>query len=154
MGFEITIDAHGSIFDGRAEAIVSRYAHDLQEKLADTGVSWIRAYLPTQYMYLGHNGGNPKDNPIPANAGYYQSVIHHVDSGDSVLIHDTPCVYGPWLEGVGSKNPVVWPGRLKRGLSGRFDGYHTFKVISQRLDAAATGIAYEMLPKYVEEINA
>jgi hypothetical protein len=105
-------------------------------------------------MYLGNNGGNPYDNPVPGNAGYYQSVIHKLDAGDSVLIHDTPCVYGPWLEGVGSKNPIVWPGRIRRGLGGRFEGYHTFRVIAQRLRLIAVDIAYSELPPYIEEMNA
>jgi hypothetical protein len=154
-GFKVTVDAHGTLFiPGAPEAIMLLYSNSVTGILGDMGVNMIRAYLPTQYMYLGHNGGDPKFNPVPPNAGLYQSGIHTDRQTPYVnLIHDTPVVYGPWLEGVGSRNPIIWPGRLKRGLPGRFPGYHTFRIISQELDMVAEDVANEQLGRYVEELN-
>lgn len=144
MPIIIDVSAHGPVFNGAAEALVHQYAHHLEEKLGDLGVTWIRAYLPTQYKYLrdpaslGFHG--TKNHFVP---GLYQSVIHRLDAGDSVLIHDTPSVYGPWLEGVGSRNATT-----------RFKGYHTFRVIAQKLQDVAVEIGYEELPPYIVEMNA
>ena len=144
MGFNVTVDVSGPVFDGRAEAAAHAFAHHVEEELGDLGVTMIRAYLPTQYQYLSNPAslgfhGN-RNHFIP---GYYQSVIHKLDAGDSVLIHDTPCVYGPWLEGVGSRNATT-----------RFKGYHTFRVIAQLLQGIAVEVAYSELPPYIEEMNA
>lgn len=143
--FGVTVDATGPVFDGRAEAAAARYAQDIQQVIGDHGKAMIRAYLPTVYQYprnpasLGWHGS--KNHFIP---GYYESVIHTLDVGNAVLIHDTPCVYGPWLEGVGSRNATT-----------RFKGYHTFRIIGQLLESTvARDIAYAELPRYVEEMNA
>lgn len=154
MDYEVSVTGDGPLFEpGVADHIVEVYARNLENNLGDLGVAMIRAYLPGQYMYLGHNGGDPKYNPVPPNAGYYQSVIHTVQTEDAVLIHDTPCVYGPWIEGVGSKNPIAWPGRMKRGLSPRFPGYHAFRVIAQRLNGLADSFARAELLRYIQELN-
>lgn len=140
----IDISASGPVFDGQAEEIIDRYCTHVEQVIGDKGVAMIRAYLPTQYKYLkdpsslGWHGN--RNHFIP---GLYQSVIHTVQLDDAVLIHDTPCVYGPWLEGVGSRNPVT-----------RFKGYHTFRIISQVLNGMATDIATAELPRYIAEMNA
>lgn len=144
MGITYEVHVEGPVFEsGVPEAIIHEYCHNLEERLGDMGVSWIKAYLPTVYEYLknpGSLGWHKTNHFIP---GLYESVIHKVDAEDSVLIHDTPCVYGPWLEGVGSRNPVT-----------RFKGYHTFRLIAQRLDMVATDIAYAELPRYITELNS
>jgi hypothetical protein len=141
--FNIDIDAHGPVFDGVAEGVVHRFCRDLENKIGDIGVAMIRAYLPTQYQYLRNPaslGWHKDKHFIP---GYYEDVIHKLDVVDAVLIHDTPCVYGPWLEGVGSRNATT-----------RFKGYHTFRIIAQGLNAVATDIAVSELPRYIEEMNS
>lgn len=155
MEFHVIVDVTGPVFiPGYPETVMMRYGEHLEDVLGAMGVTMIKAYLPTQYMYLGHNGGDPRYNPVPANAGTYQSGIHTDRANpDQLLIHDTPVVYGPWLEGVGSRNPIIWPGRLARGLPGRFPGYHAFRKISQVLDTMAEDIAEAELGRYVEELN-
>jgi hypothetical protein len=62
--------------------------------------------------------------------GYYQSFIQTERKVDSTEINDgwptsgTP-VYGPWLEGTGSRNSPVT----------RFKGYRTFRLVAQRMNA-------------------
>jgi hypothetical protein len=143
MGFDVEITVSGPVFDGRAEAAAAAFCRHWEEEMGDKGVAMIRAYLPTVYQYLSNPASlgfhGTKNHFIP---GYYQSVIHKLDAGDSVLIHDTPCVYGPWLEGVGSRNATT-----------RFKGYHTFRIIAQQLDRMAVDVAYAELPPYIEEMN-
>jgi hypothetical protein len=152
---DITVDGHGPVFDGTAQKEVGLFLDHVENELGDLGVTQIRAYLPTQYMYLGHHGGDPIHNPVPPNAGYLASQVHtERATTDSVLITDDPVTYGPWIEGESSLNLVVWPGRLRRGLSGRFPGYHAFRLIAQALDAEAVPTAERELPPYIEAMNA
>lgn len=64
------------------------------------------------------------DQALQNPTGYYESQI--TDQTLSPLlhrIHDNGVVYGPWLEGVGSRNyPVT-----------RFRGYHSFRVARNRM---------------------
>jgi hypothetical protein len=95
----------------------------------------VQAYLPGSYR---------RDRPDP-HPGLYESSIHTERSVvDHLIITDTPVVYGPWLEGVGSRNyPVT-----------RFAGYHTFRRVSQLLDSMAEVKADSELTPYVERLNA
>jgi hypothetical protein len=158
VGINVSVDPGGSIFDGRWAPIMLAYKLHVEEKLADVSVRRIRAYLPTQYMYLGHNGGDTVNNPIPDNAGYLVSQIQwHRESLDTVLVNDggyPAMIYGPWIEGIAPGNAYYGvAGRTRRGLSPRFPGYHAFQKISYEVQMEAEDIADEILPTYLEMMD-
>lgn len=152
ISYDVSFD--GPLFDGRAGQIIYRYAEHLAGVIADRAVTDIRAYLPTQYMYLGHNGGDVRHNPVPPNAGALQaSIFAERQTEEMYLVRGDRVTYGAWIEGVSVLNSVTWPGRIRRGLSPRFPGYHTFRIITEELNAEAPGIAeIEILP-YLGELN-
>jgi hypothetical protein len=148
------VNLHGAIAEGLADGIMERYRSHLEDELGNKGASMTRAYLPTQYMYLGHNGGNPKNNPIPGDAGFLVSTIHKDISVDNhTLVVQDEAIYGPWIEGIAVGNTFFWPGRVSRGMSPRFEGYHTFRKITGVLNDMAFDIAMQELPPYLHEIN-
>jgi hypothetical protein len=155
--FDISVDAKGPVFDGRWVGIMYRYKQAVLDKLSDTSVHRIKEYLPTQYMYLGHNGGNPRDNPVPPDAGYLVSTIHQRrETEDSHLVLDggyPQVIYGPWIEGIGPGNFYIWPGRIRRGLSPRFPGYHAFQKTAHEVQMVASDLAEEVLPPYLAALN-
>jgi hypothetical protein len=109
-------------------------------------------------MYLGHNGGDPVNNPIPPNAGYLVSQIHwDRQTMDSIIVNDggyPAMIYGPWIEGIGPGNLYFGvAGRTARGLSPRFPGYHAFQKTSNELNLVAADLAEAMLPPYLEMLN-
>lgn len=155
MDIRIDFDTSGPLFDGSAVGVIHRYGEHVAEVLGDEGVTRIRAYLPTQYMYLGHNGGDPQHNPVPPDAGALAaSVQAERQAPERMVIYGDRVTYGAWIEGTSDLNSVVWPGRIRRGLGGRFPGYHTFRKISQEIDVDATDIATRELPPYIGELNA
>ena len=130
------------------------YCRHIEQKIGDYGVTLIRAYLPTQYMYLGHSGGDPQHNPIPATAGQLQASIQtERQRQDAVLIRGDLVTYGAWIEGIDAKNLIYWRGRIQRGLPGRFPGYHTFRIITDVLNNEAEDMAVSELPPFVRELN-
>ena len=106
----------GPLFDGRASAEAVRAAAAIEAAVAKQAESRIRARL-----------GDVLQHPT----GYYQGHIHTERAVTDLVVTDTPVVYGPWLEGVGSRN---YPRT-------RFRGYSTFRLVSQKLDADAGGLA-------------
>jgi hypothetical protein len=151
-GLEITVDLSGPIVTGLAESEVGRFKEHVERTLGDMGVSMIRAYLETQYMYLGHHGGTPRFNPVPANAGFLQAAIHDVQVPDAVVISDDPVTYGDWIEGVSEMNLIVWPHK-RNPPPRRFTGYHAFRKISASLEAISRPIAYRELPPFLRIMN-
>lgn len=154
MGIEFHVDIQGPIARGEALGIMHRYKIHLEQTLAERGQRMIRAYLPTQYMYLGNNGGNPRDNPIPPDAGRLQaSVVTDFVADDYYLVKTDEVIVGPWIEGIAVGNTFVWPGRIRRGLSPRFPGYHAFRLATQVLNDVAFEVAERELPHYIAELS-
>jgi len=117
----------GPLFDGRAEAALKKYVKDVEKKVADKAEEKIQQRLPQVIRHY---------------TGRYSSSIHQTSDDGGTAVTDMPIVYGPWLEGVGSKNRTT-----------RFKGYHTFRIVGQEVDAEAEQIANEDLKKYLEEMN-
>lgn len=123
MGVEVNVS--GPVFDGRAEAAAHEFAHEAEHKIAERGVQFVRSAL-----------GGVLRHPT----GRYEGAIH-VQGNNTVT--DLPIVYGPWLEGVGSRN-----------RAGRFAGYFTFRRTTQRVQADAVPTAEELLrAKYLRRMN-
>lgn len=136
------VEASGPVFNGDWAFTILRYRYILTKTLGDRAVNMIKAYLPTQYKYLS----NPESlhGTKHFHPGLYESDIHTDRStADVNLVHDTPVVYGPWLEGLGSRNQTT-----------RFKGYHTFRKMAQMLNLEAEAIAEDVIQIYIRELNA
>ncbi len=114
----IDIDAKtklsGPMFDGTADNIIERATERGEKDIADQGYVDVQKNLATSLR-----------NPT----GYYQSHIHVVKYGSAHQVNDSGVVYGPWLEGTGSRN-----------RSTRFKGYAAFRRAGQMLDKKAQAI--------------
>lgn len=122
------VNVSGPLFDGRARAAMDRYVDAALDHVAETGVNMVRERL---------------DQVIRVNTGRYVSSIRTDNRDTSREINDGGVIYGPWLEGTGSRN---YP-------KTRFPGYHTFRDTTQKLDEKAGELAQEVLPPYLKEMN-
>lgn len=118
----------GPLFNGEADRLVDGMCAEIEHEVGRTGVDAVRARL-----------GEVLQHPT----GYYESRITSGPSAhDDVDIHDQGVVYGPWLEGTGSRNRTT-----------RFKGYATFRRIAQRLDARAEGIAERVAEPFIRRMG-
>jgi len=128
MQITVEVTHSGPIFDARFQHEVDEFRREAAWEIAkegrgDLGVRFIKVFRePT---------------------GYYESQVEAVPDGFQATIHDNQVVYGPWLEGVGSRNfPVT-----------RFKGYHSFRIIAQGLQDKAAEIAERILPPYLQRMG-
>jgi hypothetical protein len=153
MRLDFDVDATGPVFDGRAAAIIEAYRLRLTDVLGDMAVARIRAYLPTQYMYLGNNDGTPELNPVPPDAGALAASVHTERATDDAnLVIGDAVTYGAWIEGVADENLIIWPHR-RNPPPRRFPGYHTFRKIGDQLQHEVKDIATRELQPYIIELN-
>jgi hypothetical protein len=130
------------------------YKIHVERVLGEVADRKIKAYLPTQYMYLGHHGGTPQFNPVPDDAGFLAASVHSYQANeDLVIVTSDPVTYGAWIEGISDLNAIVWPHR-RNPPPRRFPGYHTFQIIAQELQVEAATRATAELPYYIGELNA
>lgn len=117
----------GPLFDGRAGRVMDAYIADAEQAVAQAGVNDVRSAL-----------GSVLQNPT----GYYESRIRTDLQSDDTVVTDGGVVYGPWLEGVSSRNKAT-----------RFRGYHTFRKVTQRLQSRAGAIAEEVLQRHIGRLR-
>src|SRR5258708_19688630 len=104
----------GRVGDGRGQAGLDVYGHEVVQKIAEQGQQMIRDHLNTV---------------IRQNRGVYVSRVNVRDMGTTQVI-ENDMVYSPWLEGTSQRN-----------RSTRFKGYHTFRLVRQHLDAKGEAMA-------------
>lgn len=117
----------GPLFNGLAKRAAREFTREASLAIAQEGQSmWI--------AQLNKSMKNP--------TGYYTSNIMINRAGNSNTVHDNDVIYGPWLEGTGSRNRTT-----------RFKGYHSMRKVNQRLDRKASTIAERVLRRYLPRMN-
>lgn len=120
---DVQTQRSGPLFDGRLEAAVANAEDDVEKTMATLGASRVRSRL---------NVVLKKQTPI-----YRFKVVAEPDR-PGWLIHDQKMIYGPWLEGTGSRNRTT-----------RFKGYRTFRIITQELNARALEIGNGVVARWL-----
>lgn len=114
MQITIEVENRGGIFEN-PKRIVDNGVEDAMLTLGEAGQRIIRQRL---------------DNVLVNPTGHYRSRIDYVVMNKDILeVHDSNVIYGPWLEGVGSRN-----------ASSRFKGYATFRKSMQDIEQRASEI--------------
>lgn len=123
VSLTVQVIPSGPFFDGGINRAASAGVDEASVAVSQTGVKMVVSRL-----------GNVLVNPT----GRYVSQIQTDRSALGPVITDGGAVYGPWLEGVDSRN-----------TSSRFKGYATFRKTSLELEAAAGRIADPIIDRRV-----
>lgn len=118
----------GPWFDGRAAHAIADYERWAEQTVAERGARLVQQNL---HGVLKHP------------TGYYESHIQAHPDGERWMVDDGGIVYGPWLEGTGSRNAPKT----------RFRGYATFRRTVQQLDVEASGLVDPIPARYLEAMN-
>lgn len=129
IDLDVHSDVKGPLTDGRALRAHDEYVQDVSRVVAKQGERIVVSLLK----------GSIK-NPTPR---YWYSIHIEPTGGSAWDVTDNNAVYGPWLEGVGSRN---------RGRPG-FPGYASFRRASQMLDRQAWYVADRHLALFIPRMN-
>lgn len=131
---DVSVEVHGPIFDGRAGRMVDQMCAEVQQEVAQVALyRWQLGAIET----------------FREPTGRYESHMQVVKRDrDDVVTDGWPgsgLKYGPWLEGVGSRNAPVT----------RFPGYfnlrRAYNFAVQRWKVQAQPIVDKWLPRMNEE---
>lgn len=138
----------GPLFDGRAEAELrrgievarSRIAADGQRRVHDLFAGSIRV---DHGRFLASITTTDRSRAYTTRSGRHSYTMPvTLDRSSETAVTTDLASYGPWLEGVGSRND-----------STRFKGYHGFRRAGQELSMTAKVTAERALAPHVEEMN-
>lgn len=127
MSLDITFD--GPLFDGRAERAMERACDDARDDVAS---------FAEERVLMGTSASFKTRTP------YYETRITTTRVTSEVsLVWDQGVVYGPWLEGVGSRNAPVT----------RFAGYHHWRKAKDAVMARGPQIAELAVQRHLPEMG-
>jgi hypothetical protein len=127
MSEPITVRVSGPIFDGRAKSAVRSFLTEAKWQVGMDAFSEVHLIMDRSFR-----------NPTP----YYETQVTITRQLDDVLIHDRGIIYGPWLEGVGSRNQTT-----------RFKGYAMFRRATAMVQAKVPFIAARVLRKHLSRMQ-
>lgn len=124
----VKIHRRGPLFDRRREQIIEQFTKDLEKETSDELVKLIKAEL---------NRVLRKQTP------YYRTKIQRERTGGHYKVTDSGVVYGPWLEGTGSRNyPVT-----------KFRGYQTFERMQKVVEAELPRITKRVEKRWIRKLG-
>lgn len=136
----VQVVVKGPLFSPGASATVKAEAEAVIKELVEDGTKHLAemlqprpagVYLSVAEAQKGH-----------ASTGNYRRNITPVLSGLNGRIHDNNVVYGPWLEGVGSRNETT-----------RFRGYAAYRKTGDWLQERAGAVTKKHADELARKLN-
>jgi hypothetical protein len=125
----IEIDFRGPLFDGRAARAIEDACDEARDNIAEFAQTRALSLMRAAFR-----------NPT----GYYESRVTTTRvTSDAALVHDQGVVYGPWLEGVGSRNAPVT----------RFPGYWHWRRTKDAVASRGPEIARTAIDRHMPEMG-
>lgn len=122
-----TVTISGPFFDDRNPTIRRELEDEGLNRVGGQGLADVQTNLNLSIR-----------NPTP----YYETQITSERHGDTQIVHDRDVIYGPWLEGTGSRNATT-----------RFKGYASFRRAAQELEGKVDGILVPVVDRAVRGLN-
>jgi len=140
MKFETKFETTGPFFDARRAQILNQTMNASIKELIETGQEVLMRQLSArpQGVFLSVQEAAPGK----ATTGFYRRNISTRFSNLSGLISDGGVVYGPWLEGISSRNDTT-----------RFKGYATFRRVGEGLRIKSRKVIEKHLRRFVSRMN-
>lgn len=123
-----TVTTSGPLFDGSFAVTLRSISNEIADVLGKEGERRVLTNL---------------DASLRKPSGAYRSkvTLYGAVAGQA-RIHDKQTIYGPWLEGIGSRNATT-----------RFKGYASFRRAYQTLEEAAPHVAQEVIRRRIHELG-
>lgn len=120
---KVTSEVKGPLFDGRLYRAIGVGADESEREIAEDGVTQVRLQLAG---VLKHP------------TGFYASQIQTTRAFTGSAVTDGGVVYGPWLDGSGSRNRTT-----------KFKGYNHWRRATDALDRSAPRIVERILDRKI-----
>lgn len=133
MSESLNVKFEGPVFDGRAAEAMHRLAQEAQSEVAKYAEDTWQSHMDASFRHP---------------TGAYQSHVNIARRDKDLVVNDgwpdSGLQYGPWLEGIGSRNSPVT----------RFPGYFSLRRARAHTERDIPQIVAPIVDKHVREANA
>lgn len=123
------VDTSGPLYDGTAPGIIRDGIHHGLLSVGEYTADMVRDHYDAHHVR-------------PSKPPYARSRIRIIDRFPRIRIGDGGIIYGPWLEGVGSRNATT-----------RFKGYAHYRQTAARVRVEGVRIFQAVMTRYVRRIG-
>lgn len=136
--FQVRVQVQGALADGSAPGIIRQALQNSVQALIEMGDERLAAMARPRPggVYLSYAEGG-------TSTGNYRRNMHSEVRELTALISDSGVVYGPWLEGIGSRNATT-----------RFKGYAMFRRTSEWLNEQAPKVVQQQITRAIAKLEA
>lgn len=127
MDLEIDFSLHGPMLAGHPTAVLNDFVTEATWEVGGQGLANVHRVLDISIKH-----------PTP----YYETQIMMERAANDVVVHDRGIIYGPWLEGVSSRNRTT-----------RFKGYAAFRKATQQLRGQVPQLLDATLRRYLRRLR-
>jgi hypothetical protein len=124
---EFVVTLHGPLVSGAPQHVVRDMLDEATWEVGAQGLADVHHILDQRIRH-----------PTP----YYETQLTVQRVARDVVVHDRGVTYGPWLEGVSSRNQ-----------STRFKGYHAFREASQELQAKVPALVQPIVNRHLAALR-
>lgn len=128
LNLQVGISRSGPLFDGRVGKALDAAADDIEQRTAYFGAALIRSRMDMTFR---------RQTP------YYRLQNQARRDGAHWKISDNGVIYGPWLEGIGSRNKTT-----------RFKGYSNYRRSVQQIQLRMNEIAQGSIGTHLSQVGA
>ena len=142
MKLDVKVTTQGPLFTGKAANLMGKAMNSAIREVVQKGEQRLAEQLRPRPagVYLSVSQAQPGK----ASTGNYRRNISSEFKNQSAMIHDNDVVYGPWLEGVSSRNAPTT----------RFKGYGQFRATATYLQKIAKSIFESHARLWVKKVDA
>lgn len=117
----------GPLFTGETSAMIAAVVKTVEHETAEQVLNLVQQNLQRSLKHP---------------TGHYQRAVGITNRADSMLVTDGGIVYGPWLEGVGTRNQTT-----------RFKGYAAFRRAAEQIDSKAGRLAQDLIGRQLGRMS-
>lgn len=137
----------GPLFSEDGDAILADAILAARHAVADKGIELVQAAFEDHIRvntgrHLASITVTDESRSYTSDTGRRAYTLDVDVPEHTTVVTTSNATYGPWLEGVGSRNATT-----------RFKGYWGFREAATDLDEQAQGVAEEALRPYIERLN-
>lgn len=119
----ITVTARGPLVSGKDAEHVAAFLREAQDEVSQQAFANLHQLMDKNFKH-----------PTP----YYETQVLNQRVENTNVIHDRGIVYGPWLEGVSSRNQTT-----------RFKGYHIFRDAARQTQKEVPALVLHVMRRYL-----
>jgi hypothetical protein len=126
--YTIEIEATGPLFDGEWQPALDEFVTEAVQEVGGQALANWHTFLDASIQH-----------PTP----YYETqLVSELVSPDTDIVSDRGIIYGPWLEGTGSRNATT-----------RFKGYASARKATQELEGQLDRVLAPVVARLTRRLN-